>query len=915
MTGKPPPPAKPPSGNNTGYTETLRLPAQGPITSGFGGRRAPRAGASSNHKGIDIGVPTGTPVSAAASGTVTFVGEKSGYGKTIEITHDDNTVTRYAHLSEYAVQRGQTVVGGEVVAKSGATGRVTGPHLHYEVIRNGQQVNPLANTVGINANQRSQANTAFSPDSKTDQARANSLAALNTNQDEIIRSLISGEHFKDNAINDYDNITYHWRFFMTGDTEVVNSNTTLTNGDLQMFYEKLQKFDQVTIAESGVTTFSIDEVVMDATVGTDFQTESTRFTSIEMKVTEPNGVNFLDSLRNAALELGVRNYQKCFYYLELTFKGYNQDGSVNLKPFDGMVPNNGHWIWTVKINDIDVNLSAGGGSYNLKMVPLTDTLLTGTYNIIPSAVHPSGSTVGAMMDSLCEKLTNLWFNIKGDKIITYKAKFHPVADLLTAEEVRAMSVAPADQDLNPIQGFDFDANTNTASFAQGFTISRALDAIMTACEQAQKLATDELIDSGNGAYRQSILWRIEPEVHCPDYDPLYNEYYHDITLHVYGFRNHAAVLTPQDRLSNETAQKNILADMARRGFLPKKYEYLFTGVNSEVIDMDLAFNLKWQALLPSLASNTQEQAASQSRVDPKAAPAAVRPDANAARAQAETQTAQEVAQGQSSRADDAVKLEQDLEAAKKELAAANTEENQAKVAEAQAKYNAAKGALDQGRQVTQAKRQQLQANRPASLPQTNFGRTFGEDLNQNQSAYNLGSARENEAFPITVTTFTPTTSETVGLPGQFHNGKSVYGAVLNQVYGPMASQYFTIALTVKGDPFWIGAGSFEEAILRYTDEFDERRPNYPAGANCFLFRMKYPLGQDESGQIILNDNETITGIYQVNKVQHRFVDGKFTQVLTANRVSILSLYKTLYNQTYSNPSSDNNNNQPEPGTS
>ena len=85
------------------------------------------------HDGIDIGVPVGTPVVAAADGVVTFAGEQSGYGTHVEVTHADGTVTTYSHLSKIDSIVGQAVKAGQQIAESGNTGHSTGPHLHFEV--------------------------------------------------------------------------------------------------------------------------------------------------------------------------------------------------------------------------------------------------------------------------------------------------------------------------------------------------------------------------------------------------------------------------------------------------------------------------------------------------------------------------------------------------------------------------------------------------------------------------------------------------------------------------------------------------------------------------------------------------------------------------------------------------------------
>lgn len=112
-------------------------------SSGFGPRKSPTKGASSYHKGIDWSVPTGTAVFASCGGTVAKAGWGSGYGYVVYINHEDGSQTRYGHLSKVLVTAGQTVKQGERIALSGNTGVSTGPHLHFEILINGKQVNPL----------------------------------------------------------------------------------------------------------------------------------------------------------------------------------------------------------------------------------------------------------------------------------------------------------------------------------------------------------------------------------------------------------------------------------------------------------------------------------------------------------------------------------------------------------------------------------------------------------------------------------------------------------------------------------------------------------------------------------------------------------------------------------------------------
>ncbi len=112
------------------------------ISSGFGYRSDPFTHGGAFHPGLDFKGPWGAPIYAAAKGTVSFAGQKSGYGNCIEITHGQGLVTRYAHMSAFHAHVGERVAAGQVIGAIGSTGRSTGPHLHFEVRINDRPVNP-----------------------------------------------------------------------------------------------------------------------------------------------------------------------------------------------------------------------------------------------------------------------------------------------------------------------------------------------------------------------------------------------------------------------------------------------------------------------------------------------------------------------------------------------------------------------------------------------------------------------------------------------------------------------------------------------------------------------------------------------------------------------------------------------------
>ena len=122
--------------------EKTATPLVGRMTSEFGWREHPIEGGEKFHCGVDLKADTGTPVLAFASGTVDYIGESDIYGQYLQLRHGNGVTSFYAHCSKLCVQQGQKVTVGEKVAESGATGEVTGPHLHFEMKKDGIRLNP-----------------------------------------------------------------------------------------------------------------------------------------------------------------------------------------------------------------------------------------------------------------------------------------------------------------------------------------------------------------------------------------------------------------------------------------------------------------------------------------------------------------------------------------------------------------------------------------------------------------------------------------------------------------------------------------------------------------------------------------------------------------------------------------------------
>ena len=122
--------------------EAMRMPVGGSVTSAYGMRDHPVLGARRFHRGLDLRAAAGTPIRASADGQVAFSGWSGGYGRQVRLAHGDGLTTSYSHMSRIAAAPGGRVRRGDVIGYVGSSGLSTGPHLHYEVFKNGRPVNP-----------------------------------------------------------------------------------------------------------------------------------------------------------------------------------------------------------------------------------------------------------------------------------------------------------------------------------------------------------------------------------------------------------------------------------------------------------------------------------------------------------------------------------------------------------------------------------------------------------------------------------------------------------------------------------------------------------------------------------------------------------------------------------------------------
>jgi hypothetical protein len=888
---------------------------------------------------------------------------------------------------------------------------------------------------------------------------------------ETIETILAGirdlSTYTPNVLQNYDNSTYHLRLFQTPDRDVINeflppakdAKTPNNPKTVSEYYSYLDKFQQVTIAESGTTGYNIQGVQIESLVSPNFRSVALNTTSIIMNVVEANGVSFLDALKNSAVQMRLRDMRKCWYFLELTFKGYENDLIESNILADEGLPNGGRWIWQVQITDIETKLSTGGGEYKLTMVPYSETSLDAEARLVPDMMLAEGTTVGELFDDLTTQLNQSWkLRTAANNYLAYNFVFHGVKGrpTVTGDMVRDFSLITADNSLDYIRTLDMagqgvggasepmtpedaakiddkitlkagerattaqlitavrelipgtrinsgvrtiaqniaargkddsqhlygtaidiprppnisaqvlqkafeakgilvdvidekarnhyhiqgsrlktkagrhttpvatpaakaapaDPNTVPAppaadtipispisgkprgQFARGTSIDEIVTTVLSCCVEAQQLAKDSDADdaspdnrSDNGSeegqvndkgFRESVVFRVEPEVRVLTYDPAFNQYGKSITYHVYGYVTQAPILSRvQINTANKVeVQRGMLAQIAKQGLLKKKYDYLFTGNNLEILSLDIAFNMTWAAVLPMLLRNEAYTAQSRYGADViKKYTTAVDVIANL---------------GQ---------LEDDIQTQREELNDANAAlvgaTDEAAKAEALKVALEKKNKLDATVAATDTVRSQVMETRAflaKKLPQfdrataLSGGRIYAENID----ATSLPTLQDM-TLAMRYAQDDVKNSVSGGMVGQHHNGKTIFGTVMNQLEGPMTAQMMTLNMKIMGDPYWIGPGNLEQVVRRANDIKTEGSADFTIGDNALTLEFGYPLGTDASDNVVINRSETFTGIYRVTKVSHDFSDGKFTQTIEGVRMPLIDLFKATAN--------------------
>ena len=389
--------------------------------------------------------------------------------------------------------------------------------------------------------------------------------------------------FLPNILDQYDAVTYHWKFFMV--TPEASSSGKIFNTT-----------NQIIIAESAVTDFTIDNVVIDSQ-GTPSADGGTGLsTNIRFEIIEPAGAALLDKIYLQSLALGIGNWSVVPYYMQLQFKARSPETSEAENGSPGELSSL-KWVWSLVLTDIKANVTTAGTKYEVTAQITNDLALSNAYASLPN------TTVLRDLSNFEDAMKKLQDALNGDQIyrLISVASIPDSYKIVVDPDLARYEITPSTHNTDSVRNdstVNIDGKKN-GTFPQGTGIDKIIDSILSQTEQGQIRISNSSTPGGNGKSMNAEIsqmkkfWRIITETRLLKYDPYQNAYAHEFTYFIIQYDiGILDVNTSQDSAGSSTinAERKRLNTYIENNILKKKYNYIFSGLNDQVINLDIKIN-------------------------------------------------------------------------------------------------------------------------------------------------------------------------------------------------------------------------------------------------------------------------------------------------------------------------------------
>jgi hypothetical protein len=729
-----------------------------------------------------------------------------------------------------------------------------------------------------------------------------------------------------NPLSTFNNTSYRWKFFLTDDRLSLESGTTTTD-----ILNSTSNGRGVVLFETGSTGFNIKSVTINNFVGVDWWNKNAQVTEFTMVVAEPMGIALADSFFLAAQSLGVKNYLKAPYFIQLDFIGTDDNGKVIILPAmpnsqvqrlgiqTSTAPIPSQWIWRVQVKNIETQLGPGGAVHTITLRPyvevgLTDYFLNAKTNISIDGIN----TVGDFLNRVREAITKQ-FRDNLDQHVIEEITVQPYRPITGANlpssnpDPKTWRLTPADIRSRNLRSASFaDEQKTKITIGSREAFNEVIQEVIGNTAEAQELR--KFLREGRQNVDAIVLWKLRADVFVNPVNPynyINNTYNFSIKYTIIPYETNQVVTDNVQNIVQPNRQNNaeLIYQRNQTRKLIKRYDYLFTGLNTEVLDLELNLNTAWMASLPLYSGEN-----SFGQIDPgQAISTAGRQELLGIQQDliflqnAQRQVSNLLAKiqaGQPVAADDVANIFQN---ASPRVADTRNRINQVLQRERrffQSENSAQRARLqDIQTQITEAidrNRTRLQADALQIRVGDEVNQTINQRVNDIRERAGFGNlnyvellnerldGRFDRSLPLSLRPDNFENRAEVERSGEYATtaegrNRMVYASILNQA--KTTKDFLKIDLTIKGDPYWLGNNHY--SAPRTTLEPHTMNPDI---SDCmFLLTFKLPSGIDSNGNVKLNTADVYNGIYIVLEVKNIFEEGRFTQVLTAARDTRIQL--------------------------
>lgn len=673
--------------------------------------------------------------------------------------------------------------------------------------------------------------------------------------------------FLENELDSIDLPTYNFTLFMVPEA----------NSASGAIFDKSKR---IVIAESGVTAdISIEDVSIISIEGFAPRSRTGTATQFTFTLREAYNARLMDQIYLASLELGISNYMKCPYYLELKILGRDKSSA----PTSRSSASGRRWVYPMIITSFEASVSASGAVYSVRGAPYAQMAQMDQYGSFSESTTVNAGTVGAAINRVQDVLNerqraaSLSGQTKADKyefVISDEMRNLKIVNVARTDEQSSDKRA---QEVAPDGSVSVVSNETSIQINPGSSIVSILDTIMASSEEYQETAQksispDENINDGDRVNTMKRLHRVETETILGEYDVGRGDYSRTFRYVILPFDLGSKMVSPSETNADVSVAKH--DEYTRRNLLQKRYAYLFTGENDQVIDFDLNFNFAWFVPMAKQAGLFTDH--SQTNTGAKFRPAL--DDAKQMRINTSSFASKHASPSNPS---ESTWTDQDYFQKQVDTTATDSSEVNSLV----------------------LKRRTARVSEAQVVPQKPFSPASRYVSDVTVSSVNKQYAdTKDRVLPVSFIESESSVDLGDTVEASNSSGRHVVNSLFTQAFSGVGGDLVNIELRIKGDPFWLArpimTQTSVETLARLSVDPSEYVPttnsfNPTMAENFILFVLRTPTEADDTTGVIKEQSTSnvYSGLYGVYKVEHEFSKGRFTQVLSCVRDPLVDISK------------------------